>query len=200
MLVGQLDNFPPVAQQKIQEAGGLKPFLLESLRFVMMGHRIGLSKHAVSMHQAGHGLNDLDVIGDNDMNPSTLDCHPGQESVFTSYLHDSGSGQPEAYTPLPSPYGYGSQLPPSTWLTNGVAGTVGNLRGDDELSHWTTACKVPGYPLDPPYYSANNLDDLDLYVGEVDEGGFGETTLSSEGNTMKKPAAEQVSNNISPAI
>lgn len=49
LLVGELDNFPTEAQQKIEAAGGLKAFLLESLRFVMTEDLIGLMKHAVSL-------------------------------------------------------------------------------------------------------------------------------------------------------
>ncbi|XP_036379577.1 E3 ubiquitin-protein ligase TTC3 isoform X1 [Megalops cyprinoides] len=51
LLVGELENFPPEAKQKIEEAGGLKAFLLESLRFVMMDNLIGLMKHAVSLQE-----------------------------------------------------------------------------------------------------------------------------------------------------
>ncbi|XP_029556092.1 E3 ubiquitin-protein ligase TTC3-like [Salmo trutta] len=64
-LVGELDNFPPDAQQMIQEAGGLKPFLLESLRFIMTDNLLGLMKHAVSLQGANtHRMDDLYFIGD----------------------------------------------------------------------------------------------------------------------------------------
>uniref|UniRef100_A0A667Y0B7 RING-type E3 ubiquitin transferase n=1 Tax=Myripristis murdjan TaxID=586833 RepID=A0A667Y0B7_9TELE len=92
LLVGELDNFPAVAQEKIQEAGGFESFLLESLRFIKMGQRIGLAKHAVCLQQAGHGssLDDLDDITDADISssaPSMYACH----DVFTNYLQDYSS-------------------------------------------------------------------------------------------------------------
>ncbi|CAM4728517.1 unnamed protein product [Leuciscus chuanchicus] len=53
LMVGELENFPPEAQQKISDAGGLKLFLLESLRFTMTEELIGLMKHAVSLTDSG---------------------------------------------------------------------------------------------------------------------------------------------------
>ncbi|XP_066506429.1 E3 ubiquitin-protein ligase TTC3 isoform X2 [Hoplias malabaricus] len=49
LFVGELENFPIEAHQKIDAAGGLEAFLLESLRFVMTDNLIGLTKHAVSL-------------------------------------------------------------------------------------------------------------------------------------------------------
>ncbi|XP_057176723.1 E3 ubiquitin-protein ligase TTC3 isoform X2 [Triplophysa rosa] len=49
LMVGELENFPLEAQQKITAAGGLEAFLLESLRFVMSDDVMGLMKHAVSL-------------------------------------------------------------------------------------------------------------------------------------------------------
>ncbi|KAK1800424.1 hypothetical protein P4O66_005652, partial [Electrophorus voltai] len=49
LLVGELENFPAEAQQKISAAGGLEPFLCKSLRFYMMDNLIGLMGHAVSL-------------------------------------------------------------------------------------------------------------------------------------------------------
>ncbi|KPP73271.1 hypothetical protein Z043_107662, partial [Scleropages formosus] len=49
LLVGELENFPVEAQERIRDAGGLRDFLLGSLRFVTKGSRIGLMKHAVSL-------------------------------------------------------------------------------------------------------------------------------------------------------
>uniref|UniRef100_A0A3Q3LLN6 RING-type E3 ubiquitin transferase n=1 Tax=Labrus bergylta TaxID=56723 RepID=A0A3Q3LLN6_9LABR len=91
LLVGELDNFPPVAQEKIQEAGGFKSFLLESLRFIQMGRCIGLTKHAVSLQEVGHraSLDDLDDLNNLDeldelMDPQTrnpyFDSNTGHEA------------------------------------------------------------------------------------------------------------------------
>uniref|UniRef100_A0A4W4FM73 RING-type E3 ubiquitin transferase n=1 Tax=Electrophorus electricus TaxID=8005 RepID=A0A4W4FM73_ELEEL len=54
LLVGELENFPAEAQQKISAAGGLEPFLCESLRFYMMDNLIGLMGHAVSLQVPSH--------------------------------------------------------------------------------------------------------------------------------------------------
>ncbi|XP_078088843.1 E3 ubiquitin-protein ligase TTC3 isoform X2 [Mustelus asterias] len=49
MLVGEFENFPPEAQELVRNAGGLKSFLMESLRFVVISSLIGLMKHAVQL-------------------------------------------------------------------------------------------------------------------------------------------------------
>ncbi|KAM9780904.1 E3 ubiquitin-protein ligase TTC3 [Syngnathus typhle] len=52
LLHGEMANFPPEAQVKIRQAGGFMRFLLESTRFVNIGGRVGLTKHAVALWQA----------------------------------------------------------------------------------------------------------------------------------------------------
>lgn len=101
--MGELENFPPEAKLKISECGGFEPFLMESLRFVKIGRCIGLAQHAVSLQQAENGasLDELDVIADPD--------NPGDESGFTSYIHDFSSAQTEIYPMLPNPYVFGCQ-------------------------------------------------------------------------------------------
>ncbi|XP_072441784.1 E3 ubiquitin-protein ligase TTC3 isoform X2 [Chiloscyllium punctatum] len=49
MLVGEFENFPPEAQELVRKTGGLKSFLMESLRFVVINNLIGLMKHAVQL-------------------------------------------------------------------------------------------------------------------------------------------------------
>ncbi|XP_067897297.1 E3 ubiquitin-protein ligase TTC3 isoform X2 [Heterodontus francisci] len=49
LLVGEFENFPPEAQELVCKAGGLKSFLMESLRFVVIANLIGLMKHAVQL-------------------------------------------------------------------------------------------------------------------------------------------------------
>ncbi|TRY96800.1 hypothetical protein DNTS_033788, partial [Danionella cerebrum] len=44
-------SFPPEAQDKIFEAGGLESFLLQSLRFTQAEGCIGLMKHAITLAQ-----------------------------------------------------------------------------------------------------------------------------------------------------
>ncbi|EMP27852.1 E3 ubiquitin-protein ligase TTC3 [Chelonia mydas] len=51
LLVGEYEHFPAEARKIVEDAGGLKPFLLESLHFVMMDDLIGLMKHAVLLKE-----------------------------------------------------------------------------------------------------------------------------------------------------
>jgi len=105
--VGELGNFPAVAQVTIQETGGFQSFLLESLRFIKIGRCIGLAKHAVSLQQAAHGasLDDLDVIADPGSGSRYLD--QGHESAFMSYLDSFSSAKTDVR--LPNPYVIRSQ-------------------------------------------------------------------------------------------
>ncbi|XP_062982703.1 E3 ubiquitin-protein ligase TTC3 isoform X1 [Elgaria multicarinata webbii] len=51
LLVGEYEHFPEDTRKIVEDAGGLESFLLESLRFVMMGDLIGLMKHAVMLKE-----------------------------------------------------------------------------------------------------------------------------------------------------
>lgn len=106
LLVGELENFPSEAKQKIEAAGGFEPFLLDSLRFIKIGRCIGLAKHAVSLQQTERGasLDDLDEIVDLDNNSESPFLYTGDETSFTSYMHDYSSAQTEGYPVLPNPY------------------------------------------------------------------------------------------------
>uniref|UniRef100_A0A1A8RPJ3 RING-type E3 ubiquitin transferase n=1 Tax=Nothobranchius rachovii TaxID=451742 RepID=A0A1A8RPJ3_9TELE len=114
LLVGELENFPAVAKQKIEEAGGVEAFLVESLRFIKMGRRVGLAKHAVRMQQSecATSLDNLDDIDDVCCISSPPDFYTACD--FTSYL----GRYPPAYTDsppiLPNPYPYSSQLQESS--------------------------------------------------------------------------------------
>ncbi|XP_072116110.1 E3 ubiquitin-protein ligase TTC3 isoform X1 [Mobula birostris] len=52
LLVGEFENFPPETQELVQNAGGLKSFLMESLRFVLNKNFVGLMKHAVEVESS----------------------------------------------------------------------------------------------------------------------------------------------------
>ncbi|CAB1316543.1 unnamed protein product, partial [Coregonus sp. 'balchen'] len=154
LLVGELDNFPPDAQQKIQEAGGLKPFLLESLRFVMTDNLLGLMKHAVSLQDANtHRMDNLDFIGDI---PNRLSLNPSA-MAFLPNSQDSGTrdyDEPIAIIPV--------------WPNLAI-----------------------GTPLDKSYdnHDPNNLEDLDLYIRDVEEKGVeapGKTAAEVQGDLSKK--------------
>lgn len=171
LLVGELENFPSVAQLKIQEAGGFEAFLLESLRFIKMGRCIGLAKHAVSLQQAGHGgcLDDLDDIVDPDTNSES------PEAASTSYLNNYSSAETGVYLPNPYVYDFDS--------------------GTNLYSCWSN-----GYDqqLQDPYFLTNDYGNLDLYTCEVDSGGWemDSSSLTTEENVLKKHAAVQVNTNI----
>ncbi|XP_036603868.1 E3 ubiquitin-protein ligase TTC3 [Trichosurus vulpecula] len=49
LLVGEYEHFPEETRKIVEEAGGLKSFLLDSLRFVMIDNYIGLMKDAVQL-------------------------------------------------------------------------------------------------------------------------------------------------------
>lgn len=51
LLVGEYEDFPPDTRRIVENAGGLKSFLLGSLRFVMVDDLIGLMKHAVMLQE-----------------------------------------------------------------------------------------------------------------------------------------------------
>ncbi|XP_050772260.1 E3 ubiquitin-protein ligase TTC3 isoform X2 [Gopherus flavomarginatus] len=51
LLIGEYEHFPAEARKIVEDAGGLKPFLLESLHFVMMDNLIGLMKHAILLKE-----------------------------------------------------------------------------------------------------------------------------------------------------
>lgn len=196
--MGELENFPPVAQLKIQEAGGFELFLLESLRFIKMGRSIGLAKHAVSLQHAGRGaslddLDDLDVIVDPDTNALSPDLYA---PAFTIYPDNYLSAPPEVHPILPSPYIFGHTPPPHCHSARGCT-----FIENDPLYQW--ACD-DSQEQDPCFIS-DNYEELDIYSSEVDnrvsendpcsDGGASMTTVES---FLRKHAAAQVSANISP--
>lgn len=181
LLVGELNNFPPVAQQKIHEAGGLEHFLLESLRFVMTDNLLGLMKHAVSLQDANtHRMDNLDFIGDI---PNGLSLNPSAME-FLPNSHDSGprdydeepfslinvrpnpvefSGYLQVIANLPSPYVLPVFGSPPAPPANEIARAIETLRAEDK-----------SYNNHEPH----NLEDCELYIGGVDERGLCETVYA----------------------
>ncbi|XP_023197427.1 E3 ubiquitin-protein ligase TTC3-like isoform X2 [Xiphophorus maculatus] len=103
LLVGELANFPAEARRKIAEAGGLESFLLESLRFIKIGRRIGLTRHAVGPRLAA-SLDDLDVIGDPRLDEASPD--PYMLGDFSDYLSGFCFPVAGAQPVLPNPYSF----------------------------------------------------------------------------------------------
>ncbi|NXS87031.1 TTC3 ligase, partial [Erpornis zantholeuca] len=44
LLIGEYENFPEETRKVVEDKGGLEPFLLQSLRFIMVDNLIGLRK------------------------------------------------------------------------------------------------------------------------------------------------------------
>ncbi|KAJ7996986.1 hypothetical protein DPEC_G00224220 [Dallia pectoralis] len=151
LLVGELENFPPDAQKKIQDAGGLKCFLLESLRFVMMENHVGLMKHAVSLQEANaHIMDDLesmdDISGGLPLNPCAYDFLP-QDPGLWDY---NGMIATIPKQPIPVPVCPTLPSPYVLLAANGVASAYDNSYDNRDLV---------------------DLEGLDLYVSDVEEQG-----------------------------
>ncbi|KAK2828692.1 hypothetical protein Q5P01_019726 [Channa striata] len=187
LLVGELENFPHEAQLKIQEAGGFESFLLESLRFIKMGNRIGLAKHAVSLQQAGHGgiLDDLDVIVDVDPQSPYSDLH---EATFPNYVDNFSSAETVHCSILPNPYGYEYQP------ANVIIPSVDSIPGTELYSHWSNGDDEQ----QDCYFSRDDYEKMDLYTAGVDGGLWemssslgGVASLITEENLLQKHASVQ---------
>lgn len=192
LLVGELENFPQVAQLKIQEAGGFESFLLDSLRFIKMGKCIGLAKHAVSLQQAGHGgnLDDLDVLVDPDTNSESPNLH---EAAFTRYLNNFSSAETEVYPILPNPYMYDFES------ASGVTPYVDIIPETHPYSFWSNGHDQQ----QDPNFVIHHYGNMAQYTYEVDGGGWqmdpslgGIASLTTEENFMKKHEAVQVNTSI----
>lgn len=171
--MGELENFPQVAQLKIEEAGGFEFFLLDSLRFIKMGKRIGLAKHAVSLQQAGHegSLDDLDDLVAPDTNSEPSNLH---EAAFRRYLNnpymyefESASGGPPYVNIIPEPNVY---------------------------PHWSNGDDQQQAKFFIPHYGnmAQHTCEGDGGAWEMDPSLSGLDSLTTEENLTKKHAAVQV--------
>ncbi|XP_065120960.1 E3 ubiquitin-protein ligase TTC3 isoform X1 [Paramisgurnus dabryanus] len=111
LMVGELENFPLEAQQKITAAGGLEAFLLESLRFVMTNNKMGLMKHVVPLTESMSHLNP----SAKEFWPHT-DVLPNGVSLFNLSSFDNGASPsfPLSVTSdsvvLPDPYAFENPL------------------------------------------------------------------------------------------
>ncbi|XP_015251563.1 PREDICTED: E3 ubiquitin-protein ligase TTC3-like [Cyprinodon variegatus] len=112
LLVGGYANFPYDVRKRIDDAGGLEFFLLESLRFIKLGRCIGLAKHAVSMQQARHGpsLDDLDEIVDSHCDSLSPDLYTASD--FTDFSKGYSPIPQASHLVLPNPYSYSSSVSP----------------------------------------------------------------------------------------
>lgn len=100
LLVGELHNFPVEAQLKIQEAGGIEPFLLESVHFRKLGMSIALMP-AASVQRTGGGAN-LHPFIDPDFNIpdySSYACS-SQPVLPNPHLPGSSGEAPQSHSAL----------------------------------------------------------------------------------------------------
>lgn len=191
LLVGELNNFPPEAQLKIQEAGGIEAFLLGSLRFIKMGRSIGLAKHAVSMQQEGGAasLANLDFFVDPDSPPAL------HSTAYTSYDHSHLPASAHAHLVLPNPYVFNSNgAPPQISSAVGV-----HVTGEKE-EDW---CVSDLSQVDDLNGLSDHDEELDLYSAESDERvsrsgrssgrGWGSSLDREENFRRKQAATEKVS-------
>lgn len=51
LLIGEYEHFPEEARKIVEDEGGLKSFLLKSLRFIMVDNLVGLKKHAILLKE-----------------------------------------------------------------------------------------------------------------------------------------------------
>ncbi|XP_076876166.1 E3 ubiquitin-protein ligase TTC3 isoform X2 [Brachyhypopomus gauderio] len=142
LLVGELENFPPEAQRKISAAGGLEPFLSESLRFYVMDNLILISHDAPLHHPVldgtpmffnppsdVYGSGDFEPRGPSHLNPAAKEFLPQSEHLNLSDCNacydgdvlddedipefcDPQNSPPESSTTLPDPYAFGSHIAP----------------------------------------------------------------------------------------
>ncbi|KAM9300003.1 E3 ubiquitin-protein ligase TTC3 isoform 3-T3 [Morus bassanus] len=75
LLVGEYEHFPEEIQKIVEDEGGLKSFLLKSLRFIMVDNLIGLRRHAVLFKENTN----RNETGDNEEKNDTV-CDVQEES------------------------------------------------------------------------------------------------------------------------
>ncbi|XP_061819020.1 E3 ubiquitin-protein ligase TTC3 [Nerophis lumbriciformis] len=96
LLIDEMENFPPMAHAKIDKAGGFEAFLLESLRFIKIGMRVGLAKHAVSLQQQQHPLEAPYIIS----SPQTEEPHPYSVDPYPSPTNHLPVGTDDLLRPV----------------------------------------------------------------------------------------------------
>ncbi|KAF5892632.1 E3 ubiquitin-protein ligase TTC3 isoform X3, partial [Clarias magur] len=118
LLVGELQNFPPEAREKIKAAGGLKYFLLGSRRFVMCNGGIGLKSHVEFLQHTldddreasflasnpfhSYSMDDSDAKESSHLNPKAKEFLP--QSKHLSLDNTSESFDQASCPVLPNPY------------------------------------------------------------------------------------------------
>ncbi|XP_034168674.2 E3 ubiquitin-protein ligase TTC3 isoform X1 [Pangasianodon hypophthalmus] len=172
LLVGELKNFPPEAQQKIEAAGGLEHFLLESLRFVIYDGIIGLTSHAVCLQHTvdddafllanfpPHTWSKVDSEpkGSSHLNPTAKEFLPQTKHLS---LNDSSESYDHATCPvLPSPYVFPPQISQNLNYTFGLQDMPGTVKPGVQEAEYHDY--FPDVPLDA--FNAEALSSVNNYI------------------------------------
>ncbi|KAM6382779.1 E3 ubiquitin-protein ligase TTC3 isoform 7-T8 [Alca torda] len=122
LLVGEYEHFPEEARKIVEDEGGLKSFLLKSLRFIMVDNLIGLRKHAVlfkeitNRNETGDNEEENDIVCDGQehsslsklqLNPAAKEfkplSYPKQPHISTSTDLTVARYEPPHYLPWSFP-------------------------------------------------------------------------------------------------
>lgn len=177
--MGELHNFPAEAKLTIQEAGGIEPFLLESVRFRKMGMSIALTPVA-SVQWTGGRTN----------------LHPFIDPDF--YIPDYSSYAHSSHPVLPNPHVHGSSSAPLQRYAALGVDVPALVEDDDGLLDFSQ--------VEDPYSSFNMEEELsvDRAEGDVDElsGNSGSACgdAVAEGLSSHRAAAVEVSGNSSRGV
>lgn len=145
--MGELQNFPQEALQKIEAAGGLKNFLLESLRFATVSKEglIGLPLHAVYFQHMDDdsslsanfstytcSMDDSEPKGSSLLNPAAKEFLPQSNHLA---LNDNSDSYDHASCPvLPNPYDLIPQSSQNANYAFGMQDIPGTIKPDDQAA------------------------------------------------------------------
>lgn len=178
LLVGQLDTFPPEAQTRIRESGGLQAFLLQCPSFLWVEGYICLAPQA----EGGASLDQLD-----DFEYSSMDTTDPylQASAFPNGFHDYTWATTEVYPIIPNPQYY--PYPPAS-VANVACVFTGAARENGPSSEWGNAGAQP--------VNFYHDEEIDLYSaetgGEFLDDDPSSSSVAAEENLLWKDAAVQV--------
>lgn len=187
--MGELDNFPPDAQNSIRDAGGLQAFLLRSHHFIRVGSCIALAEHAATLQQAEGGafLDQLDDFEYPDMNAASPYPH---DPAFASYSPGYFSATNGVHSDFLNACPYVS--PDVTYSFNQPTVTDSGLLS--EVANNDTQ-QLSDYLV---YVD----EEVDLYSSEdnvvVVENGPSTSLVADEETILSGPAAVQVNTTVSP--
>lgn len=192
LLVGQLDNFSPDAQNSIRDAGGLQTFLLQSRHFIWVGSCIALAEPVAALPQAEGGAS-LDQLDDLEY-PNMYTASPFPHApAFTSYSPGYFSAMNGVHSDVLNTrhYVYPFAPPPDvTYSFTQPAVTESGLSSE--------VANIDTQQLSP--YLVYDDEEVDLYssVDNIVENGLSISSVADEETVLSGPAAVQVNTTVSP--